>query len=277
MNYRIDIISRIKEKFVEMTGSEKRVAQFILDDIESVSRLPIAKLAHEMAVSPATITRFAKSLGCDDVRDLKLSLAQSLSAGQRFINDVPDLDGIQGVYSTIINALMVNRNVIDEKVLKKAANWVSHARHTIVIGMGGGSSFVAQEVQHRLFRLGIPVTSYNDGLLVRMVTAAVEKNDVVIALSLGGYTNEIIESVAIAKQYGAKIIIVTQENTPLAKHADALLPIIVQENDYIYKPTASRYVMLAAIDVLATELGVSNQRHARDRLRRVKVALDSHR
>lgn len=277
MSYSIDIISRIKERFVEMTDSEKKVAQFILDDIPAIGRLPIAKLAAEMSVSPATITRFAKSLDCEDVRDLKMKLVQSMAVGQRFINDIPDLDGVQGIYSTAINALMLNRNAIDDKTLKKAANWISHARHSIVIGMGGGSSIVAQEVQHRLFRLGIPVSAYNDGLLVRMVSAAVEKNDVVIALSLGGYTQEIIESVSLAKHYGAKIIVITPNNTPLAEQADALLPIIVEENDYIYKPTASRYVMLAAVDVLATELGITNQRYTRDRLRRVKVALDSHR
>lgn len=62
----------------------------------------------------------------------------------------------------------------------------------------------------------------------------VSAKDVVVALSLGGYTPEIVDSAAIARQYGAKVIAITPAGTPLAQHADAL---VVQENDYIFKPT----------------------------------------
>ncbi|MNF11919.1 DNA-binding transcriptional regulator HexR [compost metagenome] len=56
-----------------------------------------------------------------------------------------------------------------------------------------------------------------------------------------------------------------------------LLALVVQENDYIYKPSSSRYAMLAMVDVLATALAMANKRQSRDRLRRIKLALDSHR
>lgn len=216
-------------------------------------------------------------LGCKDVRDLKVKLAQSLAVGQRFIHEEPDLEGIQGIYETIINVLNVNRRAIDEPALAKAVGWLSDARQIVAIGMGGGSTICAAEVQHRLFRLGLPVTAQSDGLLVRMMAAAVAKHDVVVALSLGGYTQDVVESAAIARQYGAKVVAITPAGTPLAAQADALLPLVVHENDYIYKPSTSRYAMLAMVDVLATSLAVANKRQSRDRLRRIKLALDSHR
>jgi DNA-binding MurR/RpiR family transcriptional regulator len=110
-----------------------------------------------------------------------------------------------------------------------------------------------------------------------MMAAAVSKNDVVIALSLGGYTQEVVESAAIARQYGAKVVAIAPPDTPLAMQADVLLGLVVRENDYIYKPSTSRYAMLAMVDVLATELAMANKRQSRDRLRRIKLALDSHR
>ncbi|CAI0981713.1 MurR/RpiR family transcriptional regulator [Serratia quinivorans] len=277
MGVEIDIISRITERFIELSSAEKRIAQFILDDADAVTALPIAELARQANVSQASITRFAKALGCRDVRDLKVKLAQSLAVGQRFIHEEPDLEGIQGIYETIINVLNINRRTIDEPALAKAVGWLSDARQILAIGMGGGSTICAAEVQHRLFRLGLPVIAQSDGLLVRMMAAAVTKQDVVVALSLGGYTQEVVDSAAIARQYGAKVVAITPAGTPLAAQADVLLALVVRENDYIYKPSTSRYAMLAMVDVLATALAMANKRQSRDRLRRIKLALDSHR
>ncbi|EPA9114058.1 TPA: MurR/RpiR family transcriptional regulator [Serratia liquefaciens] len=277
MGVDIDIISRITELFIELSSAEKRIAQFILDEADAVTALPIAELARQANVSQASITRFAKTMGCRDVRDLKVKLAQSLAVGQRFIHEEPDLEGIQGIYETIINVLTINRRTIDEPALAKAVEWLSDARQILAIGMGGGSTICAAEVQHRLFRLGLPVTAQSDGLLVRMMAAAVARQDVVVALSLGGYTQEVVESAAIARQYGAKVVAITPAGTPLAAQADVLLALVVRENDYIYKPSTSRYAMLAMVDVLATALAMANKRQSRDRLRRIKLALDSHR
>ena len=277
MSVSIDIISCITDRFVELTATEKRIAQFILDDVQAATTLPIAEMAKLTNTSQASVTRFARAIGCKDVRELKVKLAQSLAVGQRFILDVPDLEGVQGIYETIINVLEMNRRALDPDALHRAVEWLSSARQILTIGMGGGSTICAQEVQFRLFRLGLPVVSQSDGLLVRMMCSAVSPNDVVLALSLGGYTQEVVESAAIARQYGAKVIAITPEATPLADPPDLVLPLIVRENDYIFKPSTSRYAMLAMVDVLATELAVVNKAETKNRLRRIKLALDSHR
>ena len=277
MSVSIDIISCITDRFVELTTTEKRIAQFILDDVQSATTLSISEMARLTDTSQASITRFARAIGCKDVRELKVKLAQSLAVGQRFILDVPDLEGVQGIYETIINVLDINRRALDTDSLNKAVEWLGQSRQILAIGMGGGSTICAQEVQFRLFRLGFPVVSQSDGLLVRMMCSAVSPNDVVLALSLGGYTPEVIESAAIARQYGAKVIAITPQDSPLAQNADIVLPLIVRENDYIFKPSTSRYAMLAMVDVLATELAMANKNQTKDRLRRIKLALDSHR
>lgn len=193
MSWSIDIISCITDRFVELTATEKRIAQFILDDVAAAAELPIAEMARLTHTSQASVTRFARALGCKDVRELKMRLAQSLAVGQRFILDVPDLEGVQGIYESIIGVLETNRRALDIEALKRAVSWLSDARQILALGMGGGSTICAQEIQYRLFRLGLPVVSQNDGLLVRMMSSAVTPKDVVIVLSLGGYTQEIIE------------------------------------------------------------------------------------
>ncbi len=277
MAYSIDIISCITERFMALTATEKRIAQFILDDVSAAVELPIAELARLTQTSQASVTRFARALGCKDVRELKVKLAQSLAVGQRFILDVPDLDGVQGIYEAIISVLETHRRSLDMNAISQAVSWLSQARQILALGTGGGSTICSQEILYRLFRLGLPVVSQNDALMMRMMCSAVMPQDVVIVLSLGGYTPEIIESAAIARQYGARVIAITPAQTPLAEQVDLVLPLLVQESDYIFKPPPSRYAMLAMVDVLATELAMANKAQAKDRLRRIKLVLDSHR
>ncbi|TDR75771.1 RpiR family transcriptional regulator [Photobacterium lutimaris] len=273
----VDIVSRITERFSQLREAEKKVAMLVIDDLAAASGYSITQMAEEAGVSEATITRFAKAVGCKNVRDLKLKLAQSLAIGQRFIHESPDQSGIQGVYESIKNVININRKVVDEQDIATAVDILQNARQILAVGMGGGSTMLSQELQFRLFRLGYPVTAYNDGLLARMVASTADANDVMVVISATGYTPEVVEPASIAKQYGLKVISITPKESPLAEVSDLVLPIVTKETDFIYKPSASRYAMMALIDVLSTELALSHKRRTRDKLRRLKLALDSHR
>ncbi|EEY98661.1 transcriptional regulator RpiR family [Vibrio sp. RC586] len=277
MSLDVDIISRITERFSALRDAEKKVAKLIMDDIETAANASITELAERAAVSEATITRFAKAVGCKNVRDMKIKLAQTLTVGQRFILEPPDQSGYQGIYESIKQSLDINRNLINEADIATAVEWLHEARQVIAIGMGGGSTIASQEMQHRLFRLGYAVVAYNDGLMSRMIASTADGNDVIVMLSATGYTPTIIESAELAKEYGVKVIAITPKATPLAKIADLTLPIEHQETDFIYKPSASRYAMLALVDVLSMALAVNHKRRSRDKLRRLKLALDSYR
>ncbi|MEH0664290.1 MurR/RpiR family transcriptional regulator [Vibrio scophthalmi] len=277
MSLEVDIISRMTERFSALRDAEKKVAKLIMDDIQGAANASITELAAQAQVSEATITRFAKAVGCKNVRDMKIKLAQTLTVGQRFILEPPDQSGYQGIYESIKQSLDVNRNLINEADIDQAVNWLHHARQVITVGMGGGSTIAAQEMQHRLFRLGYPIVAYNDGLLARMVASTADANDVLVVLSATGFTPSILDTAELAKEYDVKVIAITPASTPLAKIADLTLPIEHHETDFIYKPSASRYAMLALVDVLSMALAVNHKRRSRDKLRRLKLALDSYR
>ena len=209
MSWSIDIISCITDRFVELTATEKRIAQFILDDVAAAAELPIAEMARLTHTSQASVTRFARALGCKDVRELKMKLAQSSRSGSDLSSMCRTLKAYRGSTSRSSACWRPTGGRWIFEALKRAVGWLSDARQILALGMGGGSTICAQEIQYRLFRLGLPVVSQNDGLLVRMMSSAVTPKDVVIVLSLGGYTQEIIESAAIASQYGAKVIAIT--------------------------------------------------------------------
>ena len=68
MAYSIDIISCITDRFMALTATEKRIAQFILDDVAAAAEMPIAELARLTDPSRETVTRFSSALGCKALR-----------------------------------------------------------------------------------------------------------------------------------------------------------------------------------------------------------------
>src|SRR3954469_25915183 len=80
-----DIVARIAECAPELRSAERKVAALILDDLTGASRASIGALAQQAEVSVGTVAGFAKVVGCRDVRELKLRLAQAATVGQRFL------------------------------------------------------------------------------------------------------------------------------------------------------------------------------------------------
>ncbi|GGO70080.1 MurR/RpiR family transcriptional regulator [Bowmanella pacifica] len=273
----MDIVSRINSRLAHLRPSEQKVARFILDDLTFAASAPINELADKAGVSHASITRLARALECTNVRQLKMLLAQSAAVGERFINNKPvDRKDIPAIYQAIHEILDLNAGLISDSDLQSASQFVTQADHVLIFGVGGGSTVMAQECHNRLFRLEVKSNAYSDPMMMRMTASTVNKDDVLICLSLSGVSPDVQSAAQISQEYGAQVVAICPDG-PLAKIADIHLPIQTREADYIFNPSASRYVMLAAIDMLASEVAVKNQRKSREKLRRLKHHLDEHR
>lgn len=273
----MDIVTRMQHSLPVLSQAEQKIARFILDDIAYAAQAPIHELAEKSGVSHASITRLSRALKCKNVREMKMLLAQSLAVGQRFLNEQPvEKKASTAVYQAIHELLEINAGLISDKNIDDACNAILAAKQTLVFGVGGGSTIMAQECHHRMFRLSINTHAYSDPLLMRMTAATADEQDVVLCLSLSGYSPDVEAAVEIAKEYGATVIGICPVGT-LANLCDIYLPIEGREDEYIFMPSVSRYVMLAAIDILVSELAVRNQDNSREKLRRIKHHLDQHR
>jgi len=276
-----DILTRIAERGPSLRLAEQKVAQVILEDLAGAAAASINELARRASVSEASVTRFAKAIGCRDVRDLKLRLAQATAVGSRFLQPAPaasETDTLaERIHTDVLTTLEVNRKLIDPERIGIAARLLLDARMVYAFGMGGGSTFMADEARYRLARLGQPVATYHDALLQKMVAATLTRDDVVLAFSASGSVPEMLASCDIAREYGARLIAITALGSPLAARADVLLPVRTLETDFIFKPSASRYAMMLVMDVLATHCALLQQDQSKEKLRRLKYVLDVHR
>lgn len=128
----------------------------------------------------------------------------------------------------------------------------------VVTGMGK-PGFVAQKISATLASTGTPSLYVHPAEAAHGDLGRIAKDDVVIALSNSGETEEILRLLPALKKIGARIVAITRDRVnPLARGADLVLAIgnVEEACPMGLAPTASTAVLLAVGDALAmTVLG----------------------
>lgn len=275
-----DIVYELRQRLHEFSPVEVRIANTILADVDAAAQYGVTELAERAEVSAAAISRFAKTLGCEHVRELRARLASASAVGKRFLEhqNAPPVSALFAQICDDIQAsLRHNLANLQEEVVQQLADAICQARRIHVFGIGGCSTVFSQELQNRLMRFGLPITACSDAVVMKMTAAILGPQDLVLALSVSGITPEVISAVEIARTYGAGVGAITRAGTALAERSDWLLPISIEETDFVFKPSASRYAMMLAIDVLATTTALNGASENHEHLRRIKLALDRYR
>ncbi|MDI7862041.1 MurR/RpiR family transcriptional regulator [Rhizobiaceae bacterium n13] len=276
-----DIITRLQLAAQEGSKSDRRLASLVLSDLDYASKAAISEIAARAEVSEPTVTRFCRTLGCDGVRDFKFFLAQAIAIGGQYLRpeplnrDVRDSRVVSAVTESAISAIQRTTANLDMPVLMAVAERLANSPSTLCFGSGGISSMMATELQNRLFRLGLSVVSQVDGELQRMYAAVATRDTTVVAFSVSGHARSVVDAVGLARQYGARTIAITGPGSALAKAADTVIPFEPIEDGNIYKPTPSRFALLAILDIIATATAELRNNKARESLRRIKQSLNT--
>ena len=73
----MDILYQIRARQDAFSAGEGRIAKLMLEDVGFAASASLEELSQRAEVSTATLSRFARSVGCRDLRDLRLQLAQA--------------------------------------------------------------------------------------------------------------------------------------------------------------------------------------------------------
>lgn len=279
----VDIIARLQARLERGRDAERRLVETILTDLHFAAHAPIAQMAERAGVSEPTITRLARALGFPGTREMRFHLAQALAIGGAYLRnataDTADLPPSGQIVAKVAAgahaALDLMTTALADFDVEKIALEIRRASQILVCGTGGSSSMAAVELQNRLFRLGLHANAHTDPQLQRMSASVLAPNSVVIGFSISGEARSVIDAVNIARQYGARTIAVTTPNSPLASASDALLPLTFKEDNNLYKPSSTRYAILAAVDILAMATAEAIGPGVLEPLRRVRQSLAS--
>jgi len=277
----MDIFATLLQDKERLSQSESRIADILLNDFEFAVNASIIELAGKADVSPPTVTRFCRRLGCESFSDFKVQLARTAYVGMRYLKPEPKSQEPADVARDIIdkaqNALFLLHRSLDLAAIEQAADRLAVAGMVYAFGSGGNSSMIAGELQNRLFRLGLRITSSSDHGMQLMLAAAAKQDDVIIGSSFSGRNAELVRALTLAREAKVPTIALTQSGSPVAEAADIAVPVDLPEGNNIYRPTSTRIAYLALVDILASLVAYRVQPQATATLRRIKQQLVVHR
>ena len=258
------MLDRIKACLPSLAPAEQRVGKLVLSDPRAFATTPISELAFRAHVSKPTIVRFCRSVGYDGLSDFKLKLAGSVSEGVPFVHRSVDADDktadvVVKVIDNTVAAFLKYRNDASSFAVQKATDALAAAAETgrrIEFFGAGNSGIVAQDAQHKFFRLGVNTIAYSDGHMQVMSASMLGAGDCLVVISNSGRTRDLMDACDIARKNGATTIVITASGSPLAAAGNIHLAADHPEGYDRYSPMVSRLLHLMIIDILATCLAL---------------------
>ncbi|WP_019646697.1 MurR/RpiR family transcriptional regulator [Novispirillum itersonii] len=279
------MLDRLRQERPQLSPAEQRVADYVLDNPQTVMRAAVADIARQAGVSQPTVIRFCRRMGCQGLPDFKLSLAGTLASetvqGTPYVhsavNPGDDTATILGkLFDSAATAMRATRDALSVPAMEAAIAMLTEARRIEFYGLGN-SGIVAADAQHKFFRLGIPSVAYTDSHTQVMAAAILQPGDCVVALSQSGRSPELLDAADVAKSSGATVIALTTDASPLARLADVAIGIETPEDTASFSPMLSRLLTLAVIDVLTVGVALRLGPDAVCRMEQAKRSLQEKR
>ena len=258
------MLDRISASLPSLAPAEQRVGKLVLEDPHRFARLPVRELAERAHVSKPTVVRFCRSMGYDGLADFKLKLAGNVAEGVPFVHRSVDVDDktsdvLVKVIDNSVAAFLQYRNAANPAAIEQAVNAITSTwqrKQRLEIYGVGNSGVVAQDAQHKFFRLGISSQATSDTHIQTMGATMLRPGDCLIVISNSGRTRELVDVAHIARHQGATVIAITSSHTPLSDSSHILLAADNLEGSDLYSPMASRLLHLLIIDILATAVAL---------------------
>ncbi|MFM8737718.1 MAG: MurR/RpiR family transcriptional regulator [Betaproteobacteria bacterium] len=283
------MIDRIRATLPALPPAEQRVANLVLADPRAFASLPVVELAERSHVSKPTVVRFCRSVGYDGLADFKLKLAGTVNEGVPFVHRAVDEDDkphdiVVKVIDNAVSALLRYRNEAADHAFDLAIEALAQAcRHKgrIEFYGVGNSGIVAQDAQHKFFRLGVTATAISDGHVQVMSATMLSPGDCAVIISNSGRSRDLLDAEDIAHRKGATTILITASASPLAHMANGhnrlLLAADHPEDHDRYSPMVSRLLHLTIVDILTTGVALRLGPDMRGPLQEIKRNLRSRR
>jgi DNA-binding MurR/RpiR family transcriptional regulator len=260
----------IRRFLTEFPAAEKKVAQYVLEESRNVLHYNLAELARRSGVSQAVIVRFCRRIGAGGFADFKLRLSHDVfrSSDDRFLPDLElesDMNPalvVKGIIGGIQRSIARLESLTDLASIHRAAELIRSARMNYIFGVGA-SGIVAQDLSHKLIRIGFPCSCFQDTDLQITSACNLRPGDTAVIISYSGETPAMLTVSRWAREKGAALISLTMETeNTLRQTADLALLVPSLERIYRTGATVSRITQLAVIDMIYTLLVSADLDHA---------------
>ena len=249
-------LTRITNYYPQLTASERKIADYLTNNPESAVKLNINELAKVIPCAPSSITKFVKKLDYRSFSDMRLELMRNVDSSSaadfsQFLGWSGSPDSISQYYMQgITRTLQATLEINEFDKFTKHAQMIADA-HTVYLFGVGNSSIIAQDMMQKLIRLNKRCIFCLDGNFGVQNSMLATPEDVALAISYGGDTDEVNIAARRIREAKCPLIAFTRcAKTPLSSMADLNLQVPNIEQVTRIASLFSRYSFLFLVDIV---------------------------
>jgi len=227
-----NILHCLEQGMDGFSKGQKRIAAYILNNYDKAAFMTASRMGKLAGVSESTVVRFASELGYDGYPSMQLALQEMirsrLTSTQR-IQAAGDMFSGQNVLSAVIQSdidkLRQMSSRLNQNAFDGVVDRIMSSRHVYILGVRS-SSFVAGYLHFYMHLLSENVTLIQSNAAGEMFEQMLRMGpgDVLIAISFPRYSKVTINTVKFARDRGAGIIAITDnELSPVYQLSEAAL------------------------------------------------------
>ncbi len=255
---------KIKQIYPSLHGNYRLVADQILENPGLLIQKKVSDVASVCGCDEAQVIRFCQKLGFKGFSELKHAIAHDLIPLKTDVNSENIAE--EGSFTHLLEDFRENYlrtvndtvSIIDEKTIRNAVKLLREANRIIICGQGA-SGTVGEDFQMKLARMGFNAFRHHDSDVNKMCCSLLTGNDVLFAISFSGENRDVLTYVNVAKESGAKVILVTNySESSIARKADVVLLTAADETDFRLGAMTSRIAQLMIVDFITVMLAFND-------------------
>lgn len=267
-----NVLARIRLSYKTMGPMSKNIADFILAEPQAVIAMSVTELSETTGASQGSVVNFCQNLGMSGFQHLKLSLAQALVQPVQYIHEDLNRDDdtetvCRKVFHGGIQALRDSMSVLEPKSIAEAVRLIREAKRIEIYGIGS-SAPIAEDAHYRMLRIGHEAKVVTDSHIQAISASRTTPEVAVLTISHTGSTRETVVATQLAKEAGAKTIVLTNfGRSPIQAFADVILVTMARETLFRTEAMTSRIAQLCVIDTLIAALALADYERSTTTLR----------
>lgn len=273
------ILHKIRFSYKDLGPGEKKLADYILQNTQSIANINISELAEKSGCGDATVVRFSRRLGFEGFGAFKIGIAGELNSASSISGKIEKDDSCFEIFRKRINdislALINTESVLDPQSLENAAKAIMNAERITIFGLGN-SAAIAQDAAHKFLRLGLDAQACCDNHMQAIIASHLNRKCVAIGISHSGTSKDIVDALQFSKIGNATTIAVTNyADSPIVDNADITLYTKSDETAHSILAMSSRIAQLAIFDAIYSYIVLNADKASVQAIYNTEITLQS--
>lgn len=273
------VLGAICASYSAFFKAERKLADYIIGNKESVVGMTVGELARASSTSEASVSRFCRRCGFSGFHSLKLALAAEVAGEKkgdgRVSNEISraKLDqSLKNILANKVAELTETVSRIDTGELEEILTRLERAR-LVQFAAAGNTIPVAMEGAFKLNQLGIMAMAPQSWEAQAAAAFNLGPEDVMIVISSSGMSAHLEEIAGGAKKNGCLLVAVTNSaRSPLAKLGDYRIITATREKLLAGEFWYSKLAAMAVIEMIYLLLQADMEQSA-EHMRRLEQVI----